>query len=129
MAKAGRPQKEINWETFEECCKLICTQTEIANVLKVDRHTLSDKVMQHYGEPYSAVYDRFTDDGKKSLRRYQFDLAEKNSNMAIFLGKNWLKQKDNPEDLTASEEAMNNFKQLADMIKAMQDTIKGSNGS
>jgi hypothetical protein len=29
-----------------------------------------------------------------SLRRYQFDLAENNATMAIWLGKQWLGQKD-----------------------------------
>jgi hypothetical protein len=43
---------------------------------------------------FSDVYKKFSADGKKSLRRYQFELAEKNPTMAIWLGKNLLGQKD-----------------------------------
>ena len=46
------------------------------------------------GQVFSDVYKRFSSDGKKSLRRYQFELAEKNPTMAIWLGKNLLGQKD-----------------------------------
>ena len=41
--------------------------------------------------------------GKVSLRRYQFKLAEKSAPMAIFLGKNYLGQKDNIEFVDNSE--------------------------
>ena len=34
---------------------------------------------------------------KKEMRRYQFALAQKNANMAIWLGKQYLGQSDTPE--------------------------------
>ena len=95
----ARPKKEINWEQFEELCHIQCTQSEIANVLLINRETLAIKVKEHYGEDFPSVYTRYSDAGKKSLRRYQFALAKKNASMAIWLGKHWLGQCDLKEEI------------------------------
>lgn len=90
----GRPQKPIDWDEFEKLCAMQCTQEEMAGFFQVHRDTLSDRVVSNYGEEYSTIYKRFAEGGKCSLRRAQFKLAMKNSSMAIWLGKNWLDQKD-----------------------------------
>lgn len=46
---------------------------------------------------FSEVFKQKRGVGKISLRRSQWRLAEKNANMAIFLGKQYLGQKDEPE--------------------------------
>jgi hypothetical protein len=47
---------------------------------------------------YSEAYKRFSEDGKKSLRRLQFDSARKgNVTMQIWLGKQYLGQRDRTE--------------------------------
>ena len=38
------------------------------------------------------------------MRRAQFRLAQSNANMAIWLGKNWLGQKDEPDELADTED-------------------------
>ena len=40
--------------------------------------------------------ERYRSDGKVSLRRAQFKLAQTNPTMSIFLGKQYLGQSDNP---------------------------------
>ena len=95
----GPPKKEVNWEQFEQLCALQCTQSEMASFLKVHRQTLSEKVLENYGEEYSTIYKRFSEVGLCSLRRNQFVLSKKNAAMAIWLGKQWLGQKDNVTDL------------------------------
>lgn len=91
---AGRPEKPIDWSQFEQLCALQCTQLEIANVLHIHPNTLSDRVLSNYGDDYSTTYKRFSDIGKCSLRRYQFVQSKTNTSMAIWLGKNWLGQRD-----------------------------------
>ena len=91
---AGRPVKPIDWSQFEQLCALQCTQLEIANVLHIHPNTLSDRVLSNYGDDYSTTYKRFSDVGKCSLRRYQFVQSKTNTSMAIWLGKNWLGQRD-----------------------------------
>lgn len=95
---AGRPEKEIDWKQFEELCALQCIQDEIANILKVCGPTLAIKVKEYYGEDYLTIYKRYSDSGKCSLRRYQFVQSKKSATMAIWLGKNWLGQKDSQSD-------------------------------
>lgn len=45
------------------------------------------------------------------MRRYQFELAKKNANMAIWLGKQYLGQRDNPEYNIDTEDADAFFKE------------------
>lgn len=94
------PIKPVDWTLFEQLCALQCTQQEMASMLKVDEDTLRAKVKEHYDQDYSAVYKTLSASGKCSLRRYQFVQAKTKPNMAIWLGKQWLDQRDHPQELT-----------------------------
>lgn len=96
----GRPRKEIKKEQFEKLCGMQCTEVEMCGFFGVTDKTLSRWCVDNYGEGFSEVYKKLSQDGKISLRRAQFRLAERSAAMAIFLGKNYLGQKDNPEDST-----------------------------
>lgn len=89
---AGRPKFQIDYEAAEKLAMLMCTQQEIASFFGCDVRTL-----QRDAE-FCRVYNKGKDNGKMSLRRKQFKLADKNASMAIFLGKQYLGQKDNPEE-------------------------------
>lgn len=52
-----------------------------------------------YKTGFSDIYRQKREMGKISLRRSQFRLAEKNANMAIWLGKQYLNQKDKIEEV------------------------------
>ena len=96
----ARPQKEIDKEQFEKLCALQCTLNEIANWFKCSVDTIENwckkTYMDEMGKPmvFSDVYKNYSVDGKISLRRFQFRMAEKNPSMAIWLGKQWLGQRD-----------------------------------
>lgn len=92
--KMGRPQKEINQQQFESMCSIQATQEEICLVLGLSDKTLNRWCRQTYGTTFSEVFAQKRALGKISLRRYQWQLAKKNANMAIFLGKQFLGQKD-----------------------------------
>lgn len=94
MAKAGRPKKEISKEQFEKLCGLQCTKEEIAGFFNCSPDTIENFCKRTYNDNFSAVYKEYSSQGKISLRRYQFKLAEKSAAMAIFLGKNMLGQSD-----------------------------------
>lgn len=93
----ARPRIEIDQKIFENLCGIQCTQTEIADVLNCSVDTVERWVQRTYNDSYAEVYKRFSAKGKMSLRRYQFELAKKSTAMAIFLGKNYLGQKDSVE--------------------------------
>lgn len=104
----GPPHKPINWELFEELCSLQCTQVEIASCLKIHPDTLRDNVKIHYGEDYSMVYIKHSENGKISLRRYQYNMSKTNTAMAIWLGKHWLGQWDKVEHTNVNPQEKNN---------------------
>lgn len=100
----ARPKKQIDKKTFEGLCGIQCTQGEICSVLDVDFKTLQRWCKETYGEDFSKVVKKKSDVGKSSLRRTQFRLAERNSTMAIWLGKQYLDQVDRFESKTIIED-------------------------
>ena len=93
----ARPKKVINQKQFESLCAIQCTQEEICNVLDVTDKTLTRWCNEVYNLSFSEVYEQKRDIGRMSLRRNQFKLAEGgNTTMQIWLGKQVLKQSENP---------------------------------
>lgn len=101
----ARPHKPIDRTTFEKLCGLQCTKIEICDFLDITDKTLDSWCKREYGKRYSEVYEQKRAAGKITLRRYQLHLAEKNASMAIWLGKNWLGQKDIPDETIDTEDA------------------------
>lgn len=94
MARTGRPRKEINQKLFENLCGIQCTEIEICSALECSEDTINRWCKRTYGTTFAETYKRKSQLGKSSLRRAQFRLAEKNATMAIWLGKQYLGQKD-----------------------------------
>lgn len=92
--KMGRPKKEIDKKLFEDLCALHCTIADIAGCFRCDEDTIQRWCNDKYSETFSVVYKRFSGVGNISLRRNQFALSENNASMAIWLGKQYLGQKD-----------------------------------
>ena len=87
----ARPKFKIDYEMVEKLAGIQCTQQEIASFLGCSVDTLQrDKT-------FCGLYKKGQENGKMSLRRIQYKLAEKNPTMAIWLGKQYLKQRDNME--------------------------------
>ena len=99
MAKGQIKQKQatINQSTFESLCAIQCTREEIAGVLNVSDSTLYRWCKETYGTDFDTIFRQKKENGKASLRRNQWKMAEKNPTMAIFLGKQYLGQRDNIE--------------------------------
>lgn len=89
----GRPKKEIDYETVEKLASIQCTQNEIASFLNLSVRTLQRD------EEFCRLYKKGQENGKMSLRRMQWKLAEKNTAMAIWLGKQYLGQTDKVETI------------------------------
>jgi hypothetical protein len=116
----GRPKKEINWQLFEDLCSIQCTQSEIGSVMHLNVDTVHDRVKEHYGRPYSEVYKQYSEVGKSSLRRIQLKLAQKSAAMAIFLGKQYLGQKDNDHIIQIPPEMVSNYNRLMNQLGELQ---------
>ena len=98
MAQMGRPRKQIDKAEFEKLCFLQCTEREFCSWFDVSDETLNKWCKENYdGRTFLDVFKEKRENGLISLRRTQFQLAEKSSAMTIFLGKNLLGQTDKVE--------------------------------
>lgn len=88
----GRPKIEIDYNLCENLAKIQCTQEEIAQMIGVSTRTLQRD------EEFCRIYKKGMDQGKMSIRRHQFKSAESgNVTMQIWLGKQYLNQRDRSE--------------------------------
>lgn len=94
------PKAKINIDhtQFENLCKIQCTKREIASVFSCSEETIERFCKREYSKTFQEAWNIYSAGGRASLRRIQFKLAEKNAGMAIFLGKNYLGQRDSFED-------------------------------
>ncbi len=114
MAKMGRPRIQIDWNAFDKLCELQCTREEIASFFDCHADTIDNAVKREKGETFSEYYKKKQGKGKIALRRMQFRIAEKSATMAIFLGKNYLGQRDHYE--VDNSEALGKLDQLLSSI-------------
>lgn len=106
--KLGRKKIQIDYRQVEALGAIMCSKKEIAAVLGCCVDTLDND--PHFSEHYEIGKEK----GKMSLRRMQFELAKKNANMAIWLGKQILGQSDQLE-ITAKD--MPNIQILSNVPK------------
>ena len=108
---AGRPKKEIDYTTVEKLANIQCTQDEIASFLGISTRTLQRD------EQFMELFNRGRENGKMSLRRMQWKHAEKSVPMAIWLGKQYLGQRDKVEYTDDGVKAINdNINNIANLI-------------
>lgn len=88
----ARPKKTIDYKEVEKLAAIMCTQEEIGSHLDISVRTLQKD------EEFLRVYKKGLDGGRKSLRRQQYELAMNgNATMLVWLGKQYLDQKDNKD--------------------------------
>ena len=96
----GRPKLKLNATgitVITALAQVMCTDEEIAACLDTTVETLHSAL----NEPiFLECKKKGAREGRASLRRNQFRLAKSNPAMAIFLGKQYLGQKDHPEEET-----------------------------
>ena len=118
---AGRGKTiEIDKEQFEKLCTIQCTLEEIADWFRCCEDTIERWTIKTYNKKFKEVYKEFQGRGKASLRRMQFKIAERNATMAIFLGKQYLGQKDYVES------TINNNGIIDDLIGALNNAKKSN---
>jgi len=109
MARPKKQWSDEQYRMFEGLCRIQCTIAEIENITDTDHKTIDRLCVERYGMGFSQSYKKYSDGGKMSLRRAQFRLAERNAAMAIWLGKQYLMQRDIPEDAVDTEDSVAYF--------------------
>lgn len=110
----ARPRIEIDEDQFKKLCAIQCTLEEIASWFKCSTDTIERWCIRKLKMSFADAFKIHSADGKISLRRTQFKMAEKSPAMAIFLGKQYLGQKDHFEyvDTSANEKLENILNEL-----------------
>jgi hypothetical protein len=95
----GRPRIEFDLGQIEGLGAIMATQDEMACVLGCSIDTIKDRKAKD--EEFSAALKRGQGMAKISLRRKQWELAERgNTTLLIWLGKQWLEQRDRQDIVT-----------------------------
>ncbi|MFA4972858.1 MAG: hypothetical protein WC683_09610 [bacterium] len=96
--KGGRPPITIRWDEFEKLCAMQCTEEEIASWFGCSVDTVERRCKEKYKACFAEVFAEKRGAGKVSLRRAQWQVGVKgNVTMLIWLGKQYLGQKDRQE--------------------------------
>lgn len=114
--KAGRPTIQIDQKSFEELCKMQCTELEIAGFFGCSDETLNKWCKKTYKKTFEQCFAVLRQGGKASLRRTQWKLAETSPAMAIFLGKNYLDQSDDPRKYARDETTEDKLDKFLDVL-------------
>ena len=118
--KGGRPKKQLDYEMIEKLSMIQCTQDEIASCLNVNVKTL------RADDKFLDLYKKGQEKGKASLRASQFRMSKTNATMAIWLGKQYLGQKDLPDNNNGANENPN--EKLNELIGALDKHVKTHEG-
>lgn len=112
--RSNKPTSDINIDELLDLAKIQCTYSEIAACLNTSVDTLEQQ--------YSDIITKGYETGKMSLRRIQYKIADSGSSpMAIFLGKVYLKQKDNEE---VSPQSVALLLKYADAVQLEREKMK-----
>lgn len=117
----GRPKIELDKKQFESLCGLQCTMEEFCCFFGVTDKTLDRWCKDTYKMSFSGIFAIKRGSGKISLRRSQFRLAEKNAAMAIFLGQNYLGQR----NYTSIADSITIDKESNGLIELLHQAAKG----
>lgn len=93
----ARPRIEIDRDQFEKLCYLQCTLAEIASFFRCSEDTIERWCKRELKMSFAEAFKTYSAGGKISIRRWQFRMAEHNASMLIWLGKQYLGQKEQQE--------------------------------
>ena len=105
----GRPRIEIKLDSLKSLCGMMATEVEIADFFGCTIQTINERCKDEMGCTFLDLFKKNSAAGKMSLRRSQFSNATKNNNatMQVWLGKQYLGQRDKAEvDLSSSDGSM-----------------------
>jgi hypothetical protein len=97
MAQIEKKSYKLDVDLIAKLASIMCSYEEIAMIMNTSVDNLKKR--------YKDIIEKGRAEGKKSLRRKQMEVALEKGDvrMLIFLGKNYLDQKDTPTDTESQE--------------------------
>lgn len=88
----------VNWKDFDKLLSMQCTLREVASFFECSEDTIENIVKKEKLCTFSEYSREKKANGKRQLRKRQMDIAmQGNTTMLIWLGKQYLDQKDKNE--------------------------------
>lgn len=114
----GRNAKPIDWEVVDLMLQAGCKGVQIAPMFNLGPEGFYQRFYNHYGLHFSDAQRQRRDQGDGRLLTKQFTEALKgDKQLLIWLGKNRLRQSDNPQD---EKEFDGKLKELLETLKTMR---------
>jgi hypothetical protein len=102
--RMGRPRISIDWAIVDALCAVQATEEEIATALDVSVDTMERAIKREHGKTFAEHFKEKRKRGWVSLRRKQYQSAMSgDKTMLVWLGKQWLDQRDRPEGVQADD--------------------------
>ncbi len=126
----SRPETPINWNKCDELLMAGCPGTEVAAFFGIHEETFYDRVVKKFGVAFSAYKAEKQATGEALMRMQQYNKAmgvtnKGDNTLLIFLGKQRLGQRENPNDKVAPEEVLKAFNDLMKQIdRAQSERLK-----
>ena len=131
MARTGRPKKEFDLKTFQDLVGLGCNQEEICWYFRDEtgKPANIDTLTRWCKRTFKMTFQEyFKKNGfmamKIQLRKNQFELSKRSAAMAIWLGKQYLDQKDSIE--VESSITDNTREEIGVLIDELNKTRSGT---
>ena len=122
----GRPAIKIDIDELGKLAGLQCTQADAAAWFGCSPDTIKRRLRE---AKYRDAWEMGLGKGRVSLRRKQMNLADRNATMAIFLGKQYLGQKDVTEHEMSGELKISHIERIFVEPDAFQSAGKNTNGA
>ena len=122
----SRPEKEIDWKKVDELLIAGCLGTEIAPHFNMHPETFYRRVEEKYGMGFTKYSSEKKSHGESLLRAHQYakalGLTDKGDNtLLIWLGKNRLKQKENPDQVEFNNQIAEKFDSVMNLLSKSQE--------
>jgi hypothetical protein len=130
----GREPKPIDWDLVDKLLEAGCTGTEVAPYFNIHADTLYRRIQEEYGVTFTVYASEKQEKGNACLRHIQYlkaigELTSGDNVQLVWLGKNRLKQKENPTELSISPETTKNFNTLMNQLDKAQQALKSEENS
>lgn len=123
--EGGRPLISIDWKKVDQLLISGCRGTEVASFLGIHKDTLYDRCVKEKNMSFSDYSAQKRQKGDSLLKHKQFQIGmEGNTTMLVWLGKQRLKQKENPQ---TADDFNGSLAELLDLLKKKEIKNDGKN--
>ena len=126
--RAGRAKINIDWKIVDKYLQAQCDGVAIAGILGIHPETLYDRCKEAFKTDFSAYAAAKRGEGRELLRAKQFQSAMAgDKTMLVWLGKQYLDQKERSEVRNENVPSKETYKQLFEEAMRTPEEKDGDN--